>query len=176
MKTTPNRSTRRGRQADSVARGLGWFSIGLGLAELLAARPMARGTGLDGDERVLQAFGLREIATGAALLMAKDPTPYVWARVAGDVLDLATLGTRGRPKRLGTAMALAAVAGVTLVDLATAQTLQHDRARARRPVHDYSDRRGFPLPAEEMRGVALQDFETPEDMRAPAAMAGYSGA
>jgi hypothetical protein len=176
MNTSSNRSTRRGRQAHGVARGLGWFSIGLGLAELLAARPMARGTGLRGDERVLQAYGLREIATGAALLLAKDPTPYVWARVAGDVLDLATLGTRGSPKRLGTAAALAAVAGVTLLDLATARTLQHDRARARRPLHDYSDRRGFPLPADEMRGAALEDFEAPQDMRTPAALAGYSGA
>lgn len=176
MNNASPRSTRRGRQADTVARGLGWFSLGLGLAEVLAPRLMARGTGLAGNERLLQAYGLREIATGVALLAAKDPAPWVWARVAGDVLDLATLGKQGDPRRLDTAVALAAVAGVALVDLATARTLQKDAQRARRPVHDYSDRAGFPRPAEEMRGAALADFEMPEDMRTPQALAGYSGA
>jgi len=41
--------------------------------------------------------------------------------------------------------------------------------RNKRPLHDYSDRSGFPdLPAA-MRGAA-KDFEAPRDMRAPLLM------
>jgi hypothetical protein len=174
MKSTPNKASRRGRRADSLARGLGWFSIGLGLAELLAPRAMARATGMKGGERVLQAYGLREIATGVALLKASDPRPWLWARVAGDALDLTTLGVSGRPRRMTTAMSLAAVAGVTALDVATARMLQADVRRAARPVRDYSDRRGFPMPPQAMRGAARSDFQTPADMRTPPAMAAYT--
>ena len=62
------------------------------------------------------------------------------------------------------------VAGVTALDLGAAQVLQADARRARRPFYDYSDRRGLPLPPNEMRGAALIDFEIPEDMRTPAAL------
>lgn len=44
-----------------VTRGLAWFGIGLSLAELLAPQAVAR---VDGLERLLQAFGVREIASG----------------------------------------------------------------------------------------------------------------
>ncbi len=36
-----------------MARGLAWFGIGLGLAELLAPRAVARATGLRGHETLL---------------------------------------------------------------------------------------------------------------------------
>lgn len=168
--TTSHHPSRRARQADSVARGLGWFSIGLGLAELFMPRIMARATGMRGSERVLKAYGVREIATGIALLRARDPKPWLWARVAGDALDAATLGTQGSLRRPSTAIALAAVAGVTALDMGAAQVLNTDARRAKRAVYDYSDRRGLPLPPEEMRGAALVDFEIPIDMRTPAAL------
>ena len=38
---------------ESIARGLGWFSIGLGLAEILMPRAMARGLNMRGREQVL---------------------------------------------------------------------------------------------------------------------------
>jgi hypothetical protein len=173
--TTPHRPTRGARTADRVARGLGWFSIGLGLAELLMPRVMARATGMKGSDRLLQAYGVREIATGLALLKSRDPTPWLWARVGGDALDIATLGREGRLRRPGTAIALAAVAGVTAIDFAAAQVLRADARRAQRPLYDYSGRRGLPLPAQEMRGAALLDFEMPEDMRTPAALRPLAG-
>src|SRR6478609_8300231 len=43
--------------AHSMARGLGWFSIGLGLAELLAPRTLTRGLGMEGNEQIVQAYG-----------------------------------------------------------------------------------------------------------------------
>lgn len=36
--------------ADQLARGLGWFSIGLGAAELFAPRTVARIAGVDPDD------------------------------------------------------------------------------------------------------------------------------
>jgi hypothetical protein len=168
-----HRPSRRARTAQGVAKGLGWFSIGLGVAELMLPRLMSRAVGMPGQERTLQAYGLREIATGVALLKARDPTPWLLARVGGDALDLATLGARGTVPQVNTIVALAAVAGVTAVDIATAQVLRSDAQRARRPVHDYSDRRGLPLPPNEMRGAALVDFEVPVDMRTPVALQAF---
>ena len=71
----------------NVARGLGWFGIGLGLIELLAPRALAKATGLQGRENILRLFGAREIASGVIILAADDPAPWLWVRVAGDALD-----------------------------------------------------------------------------------------
>jgi hypothetical protein len=142
-------------RAQAVARALGWFSIGLGLAELIAPRSLARATGLDGRERLLQWYGAREIATGVAILLARDPKPWVTARVAGDALDIATLATC-RNATAGSnakaAAAMGAVAGVTALDAYTALSLRRSRARAR--TFDYSGRSGFRAPAASMRGAA----------------------
>lgn len=108
-----------------VARGLGWFSIAPGMAELLAPKAMARATGVR-SEALLQAYGLREIACGVGILATRRPDPnWLWARVAGDVLDLATLGVaRGDPKRRENALiSAAAVAGVTALDVTSAVAL-----------------------------------------------------
>jgi hypothetical protein len=152
---------------DSMARGLGWFSIGLGLAEVLMPRLLARGLGLRGREGLLVLYGVREIATGIGLLGSRHRTPWMWGRVGGDVIDVATLASAMRPgQRVGPAIGLAAVAGVTAVDAATAVALgARDRRRAR-PHVDYSGRSGFPRPAAQMRGAALSTFRTPRDMRA----------
>jgi hypothetical protein len=162
----PRRPTYRSAN-DSLARGLGWFSLGLGLAELLMPRALARGLGLRGRERLLLLYGLREVVTGIGLLTASHRTPWMWGRVAGDALDLATLAAAMRPgRRLGPAIGLAAVAGVTAIDVANAGALAgRDRRRAR-DYPDYSHRSGFPRPPEQMRGAALSTFATPRDMRA----------
>src|SRR4051794_25993909 len=69
---------RRSRALDQndaapLARGLGWFSIGLGLAEAIMPASMARMTGMHGYEPVLRLFGLREIATGIGILAGPGP-------------------------------------------------------------------------------------------------------
>ena len=152
---------------DGIARGLGWFSIGLGLAETLMPRPMARGLGMRGRRPLLLLYGLRALATGIGLLAATRRAPWMWGRVAGDALDMATLAAAMRPgQRVGPAIGLAAVAAVTVLDVASATALSaRDRRRAR-PRVDYSDRSGFPRPASQMRGAARKDFQTPRDMAA----------
>ena len=83
----------------SPARALGWFSIGLGLAELAMPRRLARIAGAPNLPTLTRGFGLREIGTGIGILTSKDPSPWLWGRVAGDALDVATVGaglvTRG---------------------------------------------------------------------------------
>lgn len=103
-----------------IARGLAWFGIGLGLAELFAPRAVARAAGLEGHERLLQAFGLREIASGALILAAEDPEAWLWTRVAGDALDAALLSRGMRadnPGRERALLATAAVAPVVALDM-----------------------------------------------------------
>ena len=67
--------------AHSMARGLGWFSIGLGLAEILAPRALTRGLGMEGHEQIVRAYGVREIATGIGILSSTHPVPWIWGRV-----------------------------------------------------------------------------------------------
>jgi uncharacterized membrane protein len=118
-----------GAQSERLATGLGWFSIGLGVAELVAPRAVARGIGLKGrgaTSTLTRLCGLRELAAGVGILSERRPAPWVWSRVVGDVMDLALLaaGFAGRRTNRGRlAVATAAVAGVTVVDALCAQQL-----------------------------------------------------
>jgi len=105
---------------ESLARGLGWFSIGLGLAAVLAPRGVARLIGVRGYHGLIRLVGFREITSGIGILARSKPTPWVDARVAGDAIDLGLLGaafsqTGSDVNRLATATA--AVAGVTAMDV-----------------------------------------------------------
>lgn len=114
-------------------RTLGWFSIGLGLAELLAPRGLSRFIGVRDHRPLVRVLGLREITSGVGILTRARPTGWLWSRVAGDATDLALLRAafrsyRARPGRLG--VATAAVAGVTLLDVICSRRLS--RAPRRR--------------------------------------------
>jgi hypothetical protein len=162
-----------GHGAHMLAQGLGWFSIGLGVAELVAPQNLARFLGMRERTELIRLYGLREIATGVAILSQDDPTPWLWGRVGGDLLDLGTLATglrRSNPQKENVGLAMAAVAGVTALDVLCAQALgaqaEARRRRARRRIRDYSARRGLPHPPADMRGAAA-DFPVPRDMRSP---------
>ena len=134
------------------ARFLGWFSVGLGLAEIAAPRTLAQILGTRPRPALTRtAYGLREVAVGVGILASRNPRPWVWARVAGDALDLATLsairsGRRGRPYTA--ALALGSVAAVTALDVRTALALG-DGGDA--------DRGGVPDGAETVRGSVVVD-------------------
>ena len=109
-----------------LARALGWFSIGLGLAEVLAPHWVADVTG-SRRPALLRAYGWREITCGIGILSSAQPAGWMWARVAGDALDLATLGetlseAEGERRRRALA-ATAAVAGVTMLDIVSSTQL-----------------------------------------------------
>ena len=176
-------SSRDGADASThrLARGLGWFSIGLGMAELVAPGHLARFLGMEERTELIRAYGAREIMTGIGILSQQDPTPWIWGRVAGDALDLATLapGLRAdNPRQRNVIVAVAAVAGVTMLDVICAQRLSRQRRtraanRRRLRARDYSNRRGMPGSPEAMRGAA-RDLNVPEDMRIPAALRPYT--
>lgn len=176
MRYETERTGRRGHPdsgTDALARGLGVFSIALGVMELMAARPLARALGMERHETLLRLYGAREIAKGIGILASDDPTPWIWGRVAGDALDLATLATGlegENPKRDNVLLALASVAGATALDLYCAQKLSQESPTPLPAMRDYSDRSGFRRPPQAMRGVARRDFEVPKDFRTPEAL------
>ncbi|HEX8342613.1 MAG TPA: hypothetical protein VF624_17050 [Tepidisphaeraceae bacterium] len=106
-----------------AARALGWFSIGLGLAELLAPGPLQRSLGVGGHTTLLRGFGVRELASGAAILGSghnrRGLAMGLWSRVAGDLLDLAALAAAREETDNPTGLAAntATVALVTAADL-----------------------------------------------------------
>lgn len=125
----------RERQEQELARFLGWFSIGLGAVEVLAPRMLARTIGIRDERGILPLFGWREIATGIGILSQRRPAGWLWARVAGDAMDLAYLATQqtsGRANATRVALAATAVAGVTVLDLIAAG--QHSALPQARPV------------------------------------------
>lgn len=111
-------------------RALGWLSLGLGAAELAAPRLMASGLGLGkggGASRVIRLLGAREVLSGLGILRRRSPRGWLWARVVGDVMDLALLGatlrTVKKKRRTRVPVALLLVAGVTLADVLAARHL-----------------------------------------------------
>lgn len=139
----------------SLARGLGWLSLAIGLAEVLAPRRIGRGVGLEERARLFRLCGLREIAVGLGLLCSERPEPWIKARIAGDLLDLGMLSgglRRGRPRRCAAGVTLGVTAAITLLDLCCAEQLRARSQRADKR-RDYSDRSGFPDIPERMRGL-----------------------
>ncbi|HKG15291.1 MAG TPA: SRPBCC family protein, partial [Pyrinomonadaceae bacterium] len=114
--------------AGKLARGLGWFSIGLGLAEVLAPGGVAKISGVSRKNTgLIRLLGLREIAHGVGIFsQGRRPAEAVWARVVGDALDLACLGAAfasPTTKKGRLAFATANVLAVTALDVLCAQQL-----------------------------------------------------
>ena len=144
--------------SDKLEKALGWFSFGLGLAELIAPKQITRALGMEGKEALVRAYGAREIGAGV-LCLSIDKQVGLWNRVAGDGIDIATLLTGMRsdnPKRDNVMLALAVVLGVTALDVLAAQatTTRHRRngAEPRR----YDDRSGYPKGIRHSRGAAKE--------------------
>jgi uncharacterized membrane protein len=132
-----DRQSRSPRQVDAgrLARGLGWFSICLGVAEVLAPRLISRLVGGRGDNLgLIRLYGVREIVSGMFIFgQGSNPAAGVWSRVAGDAIDIATLAaaaSSNSTRKGPLAFATANVLGVTALDLYCAQELTRDRPAA----------------------------------------------
>jgi hypothetical protein len=103
---------------------LGQNAIGLGVWGLASPNSVNRFLGMDANPQTVQLlFGAREMATG--LRLVSDPTckMTLWARVAGDVFDIAVLRSLDKPenpKRGNVRLALGVVAAVTALDVLAA--------------------------------------------------------
>ena len=116
----------------SLALPLGFFSIGLGLAEWFAPRSIALAHGSPEGERLVKGFGAREIAAGIGILAAPRRPAGLWARAAGDVLDIAAAGTAvaradGKARKIALG-SLAFVAGALVLDLLVARAVAAEAA------------------------------------------------
>jgi uncharacterized membrane protein len=141
----------------TISKGLGLFSLGLGLAELAAPRALAKVIGIEPDMRTrlaMRLFGAREIASGLGILAKpKQPLP-MWSRVVGDAIDLAFLAWAFKTKRTHTERlvgAFVAVLGVTALDAFASAKVQSASMPQRpakkilavtinRPLHEVSQR------------------------------------
>ncbi|MCP3402058.1 hypothetical protein [Bradyrhizobium sp. CCGB20] len=143
---------------DQLARALGWFSIGLGVVELFAPRRVTETLGMEGNETMVRAFGMREIMAGI-MSLSVDKNKGLWARVGGDGVDAAALLsglTSDNPKKGNVALALLMVGGIAMLDYRAAQ-----ETKPRRPPRDerrklYPNRSGFPKGVEAVKGRAKQ--------------------
>lgn len=113
--------------SSKLAKGLGYFSIALGLAEIVAPRAVGSLMGVNGRyKKALPLLGAREIAHGIGIMKSVRPSTAMWTRVGGDALDLAFLGAAGREPEANKgrlAASAAAILGITLLDIYCAQKL-----------------------------------------------------
>jgi hypothetical protein len=127
----------RVRDKDTLAQFLGWFSIGLGTAEVAAPRAMCRLIGARGEgvsRSLMRAMGIRELTHGIGILTRPRPAGWVWSRVAGDGLDLSLLGliaVKNKEHRGRTAFAIANVLAVTVPDVLESARLSRKRGAPR---------------------------------------------
>jgi len=157
---------------DRLARGVGWFSIGLGMTELLAAKQLTKLLGMQGSESLVRAFGVREIAHGM-LTLTPEKQIGLWSRVVGDGIDIATLlkamGS-GNRKRDNVGLAVVMVMGVAAVDIigAVGATRRHRRSVGEQ--RSYKDRSGFPIGMPSAKG-RVRNSKAPTNVQpAPAAV------
>jgi uncharacterized membrane protein len=123
-----------------LSKGLGWFSVGLGIAELAAPRVLARTIGVDPrglTGTAIRAMGARELANGLGILARPRGSLPLWARVAGDAIDLAFLAWALGAKRTSTQRmvgAIAAVAGVAALDVVASRRAARSQRSSPRPI------------------------------------------
>src|SRR3954468_5452646 len=125
-------SHRRAAVDQQAAQCLGWASLAVGLTEILAPKQLEKTMGVGNGQvtGILRVLGVREIMHGIDLLSHEDPTPGVWSRVFGDLLDSVVLGAAAtRTKKPGGLAAIfAAVLPVVVADMIFAPRLSKDKA------------------------------------------------
>ena len=73
-------------KSERLPWALGWMSVGVGLTELTFPERLGRVLGVRRRSALMRVLGLREVAIGLGLLL-QPRRQWLWARVAGDVLD-----------------------------------------------------------------------------------------
>lgn len=106
----------------AMTRGMSWFSLGLGAAQVAAPGKMVKMLGMRDtaeSRRLMRLVGLREIISGVALTAGVSPRLGMALRVGGDLSDLAMLDSALRERRVNRTRimgAMGAVAGALAAD------------------------------------------------------------
>ncbi|HXA49412.1 MAG TPA: SRPBCC family protein [Candidatus Acidoferrum sp.] len=138
--TTSNSTMRR------ITNGIGWFSIGIGAVEVLTPGLVAKLTGVQNrpkNRALLRLYGLRGLAAGIGILTEPRPAGWLWARVAGDAVDLSSLARAAEDRqndRARVGVAMASVIGVTALDMFAAKNLNAQTEEAASADTDTSTR------------------------------------
>jgi hypothetical protein len=105
-----------------LAKFLGAFSFGLGVAQLAAPQRVNDLIGVEDTPKtraIQRAVGLQEVSAAQGIFAFSPPTPVLWTRVAGDILHLGLLAKALGNRRNDTVRlraAIGAVAGIGLLD------------------------------------------------------------
>jgi len=128
-----SRASHRAATDHHASQCLGWASIAVGLTEIFAPKQLEKTMGVGNGQvtGILRVLGVREIMHGIDILSHDDPTPGVWSRVFGDLLDgvLLTAAATQTKKPGGLAAVFAAVTPLVLADMIFAPRLSKDKAQ-----------------------------------------------
>ena len=114
--------------AERLSHRLGWISLGIGLAGLFAPRQVAKLIGARPSNdlvRSIRLVAIREMAVGAIIFARPGRAWPIWARVAGDAVDLTLMSQAADDldARRRLVWATGAAAGLTAVDIGCATSL-----------------------------------------------------
>ncbi len=140
------------RDPDQVVNsGIAWFSVALGVTQIVAPDALARLIGVRPSQNTrtaMRAIGVRELTTGFGLLSNAKSTPWLWTRLAGNMVDLSLIGSgvgRRAEDRTRATRAAIAVGGVAALDFYAA-------ARSQRTQRERLQADGFASPEETVSG------------------------
>lgn len=111
----------------TLARGMGWLSLGVGLVLVAAPHTVGRTFGVDNRPALLRALGVRDLFIGAGMLQTGNTLAWMRARTLADASDTAlmTAGTlSGEFARKRALAGLLAAFGVCLFDFLLTHRLQ----------------------------------------------------
>ena len=109
-----------------LARGLGWISIGIGLAAVAAPVPVMNVFGIGERPKLGRFLGARDLVLGAGLLRGEDKAAWVRARGVADALDAARIlggAASGAFRRDRAPIGLAMAAGFSALSFRLARRL-----------------------------------------------------
>src|SRR5881398_1878756 len=105
-----------------IAKFLGAFSLGLGVAQLAVPDRVNDLIGVKDTPKtrtIQRLVGAQELTAGQGIFSFSPPTPVLWSRVAGDALHLGLLAKAHANRRNNQAKlrnTIAAVAGLGVLD------------------------------------------------------------
>jgi len=114
----------------AASLGLGLFSLGLGIGEILISRRIARLLEAEGRERAIRGAGIQGVRAGIGLLRAPTVGARAWDGAGSGLRHLSTLGVLAvrTPRNRAVWGAIALVGAATVGELILAKALEQASA------------------------------------------------